>query len=654
MVQTSFSELLNAHGLYVHCFVSHFWGHFYSKTLQSLRLWSENNFERMGCEQVKAMVFWICLFALNQHEVAEEVGDSPIQGPFNAALAQAEAAVMILDEQINPFKRIWCLFEVHRLGELHKPFELICEVGSLSQPGARSSDEATLDQTMKATCRALWKMSASEAEASMQKDKHQIWREIMNPKFQSSVDAVGLESAFDANRNKSIEGAYINVEHVFRYFDLNVKSLLSTCMLSRYLAQANFCMAMQCCARGESRWLSRMLCGAARSGSVERVQLLLSAGADARGGIYKWEGIMIFSLVEALEAYSGLKPAHHEGETPLMSAAQCGHTAVARLLLESRADVSATDVYGHTALLQAACNGHETVLKLLLDHRADATVQDNRGCTALMTIAQGYHEFEGVAKLLLDHGIDLEARDKNGICALMNAARWGNLSMVRRLINHQADVEAPDNSGLTALMMAAAGGHEKVAKLLLEHGATVGATGMDGTTALMRAALSGDEATTKLLLAGKADVAAVTSVGRTPLLFAAASGHISVTRLMLEHRADVDGADTSGLTPVIAAAANGHASLVKLLLDKRADVAAADSRGCTALMLAAESGHEDAATLLLAAGGPGVAATNINGNTPLMLAAQGGHESSQQGWSYSFTCGNESKPCIYGKALDRT
>ena len=32
-VQTSFSELLNAHGLYVHCFVSHFWGHLYSKTL---------------------------------------------------------------------------------------------------------------------------------------------------------------------------------------------------------------------------------------------------------------------------------------------------------------------------------------------------------------------------------------------------------------------------------------------------------------------------------------------------------------------------------------------------------------------------------------------------------------------------------------------
>ena len=50
-------------------------------------------------------MFWICLFALNQHDTAEEVGENPVQGPFNAALAHAEGgAVMVLDEEINPFK----------------------------------------------------------------------------------------------------------------------------------------------------------------------------------------------------------------------------------------------------------------------------------------------------------------------------------------------------------------------------------------------------------------------------------------------------------------------------------------------------------------------------------------------------------------------
>ena len=54
------------------------------------------------------VVFWICLFALNQHQAAMEVGSSPELGPFNAALAKARwGAVMVLDEFAQPFKRVW-------------------------------------------------------------------------------------------------------------------------------------------------------------------------------------------------------------------------------------------------------------------------------------------------------------------------------------------------------------------------------------------------------------------------------------------------------------------------------------------------------------------------------------------------------------------
>ena len=53
-------------------------------------------------------MFWICCFALNQHDAAAEVGSSPEQGPFNAALAKAKkGAVMVLDEAANPLKRVW-------------------------------------------------------------------------------------------------------------------------------------------------------------------------------------------------------------------------------------------------------------------------------------------------------------------------------------------------------------------------------------------------------------------------------------------------------------------------------------------------------------------------------------------------------------------
>ena len=59
--------------------------------------------------------------------MAEEVGENPREGPFNAALAQATGgAVMVLDEEIRPFSRLWCLFEISRLKDLQQPFELIC------------------------------------------------------------------------------------------------------------------------------------------------------------------------------------------------------------------------------------------------------------------------------------------------------------------------------------------------------------------------------------------------------------------------------------------------------------------------------------------------------------------------------------------------
>eukprot|EP00438_Fugacium_kawagutii_P032571 Skav207985 [mRNA] locus=scaffold5707:17793:18264:- [translate_table: standard] len=103
---SSFSELVNTYGLIVHVFVSHYWGHDFTSTVTALRLWAE---QRMTSEKaalvesMEAMVFWICLFALNQHQKAEEVGENPRQGPFNAALAQAQdGAVMVLDEEIRP------------------------------------------------------------------------------------------------------------------------------------------------------------------------------------------------------------------------------------------------------------------------------------------------------------------------------------------------------------------------------------------------------------------------------------------------------------------------------------------------------------------------------------------------------------------------
>ncbi len=54
------------------------------------------------------------------------------------------------------------------------------------------------------------------------------------------------------------------------------------------------------------------------------------------------------------------------GRTPLSRAAESGHEAVVKLLLETKeVDVDAKDGYGRTPLSWAAGNGHEAVVKLL-------------------------------------------------------------------------------------------------------------------------------------------------------------------------------------------------------------------------------------------------------------------------------------------------
>lgn len=75
------------------------------------------------------------------------------------------------------------------------------------------------------------------------------------------------------------------------------------------------------------------------------------------------------------------------------------HLAVANLLLDRQADVSAATKSGATALMAAAQGGHESMVKLLLLHRAHINVVDDKGNTALKLALKGEHQV--VVKLLL-------------------------------------------------------------------------------------------------------------------------------------------------------------------------------------------------------------------------------------------------------------
>lgn len=213
-----------------------------------------------------------------------------------------------------------------------------------------------------------------------------------------------------------------------------------------------------------------------------------------------------------------------------------------------------------------------------------------------------------------------------GWTPLHEAAKCGDLELVRTLIEQGADLDATDSSKLTPFLVAWIGAHDNIATLLLDHGASTNP--WREFTPLHIAAAIGDMELIRKLLSYNADLNASDENANTPLRYVAYKGRkrgnmVEVATLLIDRGANLNAQNNDGSTLLHEAVFTGMEGLVSLLLDKGADLDLGNKNGATPLHIATANGKVNFVKMLLDRGAePDI---GCGGMTPLLFAVVKGH-----------------------------
>lgn len=158
------------------------------------------------------------------------------------------------------------------------------------------------------------------------------------------------------------------------------------------------------------------------------------------------------------------------GEPPIMTAARLGSVDSVKSLLKHGANINAAESRrGQTALMWAIAERHPDVARVLIESGADVHAKSH--------MLEGLHP-----KVYSTYYGELEVSSRGGFTPLMFAAQQGDLETARLLVAKGADPNESTQEDGNTLLLASANGHEELALFLLDKGANPNVAAGDGSS----------------------------------------------------------------------------------------------------------------------------------------------------------------------------
>lgn len=314
---------------------------------------------------------------------------------------------------------------------------------------------------------------------------------------------------------------------------------------------------------------------AVEAGNVEICETLLNLKADSELldknkrtllhlAAFNGQSAVVTTLIERFGKTLDLEAVDAANYTPLLLAAQKGHTEICTILINAKANPKPNSS-PYSAIYLAVENNHSATVKLFAERCKEFVNLEVKGTTPLIKAID--LELRTICAILLLNGADSSIQSDDNMNAVHRAASIGNIFVLKDLLKAIKDkqlIQLPNKDGITPLMFGASAkkNRSEVCEELINSKANVHDQNKEDMTALHYAAMHEDVMLiTKLITKNRDLIDRKTKTGLTALMIASKSSAANVESL-LKHKADPTIKDVNGWNAMHFAASHGQSKVI--------------------------------------------------------------------------------------------